>query len=236
MINTGNPRNAEYIQHAINYIESMPKIHEEISTINPMKIDEERMEELYKETYHIDFKASALSVVIKKYNSTCKDHQVLQPLPENPPDWFNKMFNWASPEDSRKIWSEIINHYGTPTKKELVSVEELAKEIKNIYVPCSEEKKLSYVIAQHLVNKYKLPSQNRKWWMDCEKFVYDGDVKMRSAYQVRLDGEVRLISGSNCWYKLSDCTPYIEPSIIDIAKEKLGEEDFQKLIKEIKNA
>ncbi len=78
MINTGNPRNAEYIQHAINYIESMPKIHEELSTLNPMKIDEERFYKIWNKK-----DISEIEDILSEYNSTCKDHQVLQPLPSD---------------------------------------------------------------------------------------------------------------------------------------------------------
>jgi len=128
MINTGNPRNAEYIQHAINYIESMPKIHEEISTLNPMKIDEERLNKWniskYGEPFH---PLSDMKKAVDYYNSTLEDHQVLQPLPSEMPELFggsiDKRFYITDTVTMDDLYQEIRNHYGTPTKKELVSTE-----------------------------------------------------------------------------------------------------------------
>ena len=116
MINTGNPRNAEYIQHAINYIESMPKIHEELSTINPMRIDEERMNDISMSLYEERISPmSDMKRMIDKYNSTCKDHQVLQPLPSEMPESFGYYYGNNVASD---VWDKIIQHYGTP-KSEL---------------------------------------------------------------------------------------------------------------------
>ena len=112
-------------------------------------------------------------------------------------------------------------------------MEELAKEIKNIYVPCSEEKKLSYVIAQHLVNKYGLNPPKREWWMDLKEgekfkdgkggvFIFDG------MFYIGSDGVYS--------HPANKSTPYIEPSIHDKVKEKLGIELYEELMKEVKGA
>ena len=205
---------------------------EELSTLNPMKIDEERMKECFEQVFTKDiYLKSHFKTIVDQYNSTIEDHQVFQPLPSEMPSWFARLFNWASPEDSRKIWSEIINHYGTPTKKELVSVEELAKEIKNIYVPCSEEKKLSYVIAQHLVNKYGLNPPNRDEFpfnlKKGDKFMWNG--------KIYLFEKLGLI-GEGCGYVDFDhCTPYTEPSIHDKFMASLSDEQ-KKMYEEIKEA
>lgn len=234
MINTGNPRNAEYIQHAINYIESMPKIHEELSTLNPNKIDEERFYKIWNKK-----DISEIEDILSEYNSTCKDHQVLQPLPENPPDWFNKMFNWASPEDSRKIWSEIINHYGTPTKKELVSVDELSRSIYNNSNTLNMNE--CTLVAQNLVNTYSLnPPKSDEWYEkaipNVTEYVCDNTVHVFTDYYIETHGRRVWIQSNALGHLLSDCTPYHEPSLHDKVKEKLGIELYDEFMKEVKGA
>ena len=174
MINTGNPRNAEYIQHAINYIESMPKIHEELSTLNPMKIDEERMIGIWNNyPFSYNYGISGMSEMIKQYNSTLKDHQVFQPLPSEMPKELRDKYIKDDSYFLKDMWQELIKHYGTPTKKELVSVEELEKEIRIAYNKVDSSWKS---IAQHIIDTYSLNPAKREWWMDCEKFVYKGRV------------------------------------------------------------
>jgi len=200
-------------------------------TLNPMKIDEERMKKMFLERYSFNWDNTQVKEMTKQYNSTLKDHQVLQPLPENPPDWFNKMFNWASPEDSRKIWSEIINHYGTPTKKELVSVEELEKELFQIYgnhkLACS----VTFSMAKHIIDTYSFNPPKREWWMDLK----EGDKFIGSDGRVcTFNGNHIVESSNNGNYYLNRCTPYIEPSIHDKVKEKLGNELYEEFMKEVK--
>jgi len=201
-------------------------------SLNPMKIDEEMMATCFEEVFTKDIYAkSNFKTIVDKYNSTLEDHQVLQPLPENPPDWFNKMFNWASSEDSRKIWSEIINHYGTPTKKELVSVEELEKELFQIYgnhkLACS----VTFSMAKHIIDTYSLNPPKREWWMDLK----EGDKFIGSDGRVcTFNGNHIVESSNNGNYYLNRCTPYIEPSIHDKVKEKLGNELYEEFMKEVK--
>ena len=202
-----------------------------LSTLNPMRIDEERMNDISMSLYEERISPmSDMKRMIDKYNSTCKDHQVLQPLPENPPDWFNKMFNWASPEDSRKIWSEIINHYGTPTKKELVSVEKLDEEIcalHRVIMPAT-----SKLIAQHIVDTYSLNPPKREWWMDLKY----GEWYKDHGNHKSVFSHVALISTNGGISNIQNCTPCIEPSIHDKVKEKLGIELYEEFMKEVKGA
>lgn len=227
MINTGNPRNAEYIQHAINYIESMPKIHEEISTLNPMKIDEERMKEVYRKIHPMNFyEHSQIKIFIEKYNSTLEDHQVLQPLPKDKPDWFE----WSLDTSKYDLWDKLIKEYGTPTKKELVSVEKLDEEIcalHRVIMPAT-----SKLIAQHLVNKYGLNPPKREWWMDLKY----GEWYKDHGNHKSVFSHVALISTNGGISNIQNCTPYIEPSIHDKVKEKLGNELYEEFMKEVKGA
>ena len=158
---------------------------------------------------------------------------MLQPLPENPPDWFNKMFNWASPEDSRKIWSEIINHYGTPTKKELVSVEELAKEFLELQQQAYYGVRWETKLAQHIIDTYSLNPPKREWWRYCEKFMYKGRVYKKYSYEIFLDGHT-VLHAELSRHDLKDCTPYIEPSIHDKFMASLSDEQ-KKMYEELEN-
>lgn len=55
-----------------------------LSTINPMKIDEERfMNCFYNHFQETMFAKRNLNIVFDEYNSTLEDHQVLQPLPSD---------------------------------------------------------------------------------------------------------------------------------------------------------
>lgn len=106
----------------------MPKIHEELSTLNPIKIDEERMNDISMSLYEERISPmSDMKRMIDKYNSTCKDHQVLQPLPSEMPELFDgsidKRFYITDTVTIDDLYQEIRKHYGTPTKKELVSTE-----------------------------------------------------------------------------------------------------------------
>ncbi len=241
MINTGNPRNAEYIQHAINYIESMPKIHEELSTLNPMKIDEERMNDISMSLYEERISPmSDMKRMIDKYNSTCKDHQVLQPLPSEMPELFDgsidKRFYITDTVTIDDLYQEIRNHYGTPTKKELVSVEELDEEIcalHRVIMPAT-----SKLIAQHLVNKYGLNPPKRDEWYEkaipnVTEYVCDNTVHVFTDYYIETHGRRVWIQSNALGHLLSDCTPYTEPSIHDKFMASLSDEQ-KKLYEEMK--
>lgn len=225
MINTGNPRNAEYIQHAINYIESMPKIHEELSTLNPNKIDEERFYKIWNKK-----DISEIEDILSEYNSTCKDHQVLQPLPSEIPKELRDKYIKDDSYFLKDMWQELIKHYGTPTKKELVSVEELDEEIcalHRVIMPAT-----SKLIAQHIIDTYSLNPPKREWWMDLK----EGDKFIGSDGRVcTFNGNHIVESSNNGNYYLNRCTPYIEPSIHDKFMASLSDEQ-KKMYEEIKES
>jgi len=231
MINTGNPRNAEYIQHAINYIESMPKIHEELSTLNPMKIDEERFKSIYNSLPSLGFEASFSQDTVKEYNSTLEDHQVLQPLPSEIPKELRDKYIKDDSYFLKDMWQELIKHYGTPTKKELVSVEKLDEEIcalHRVIMPAT-----SKLIAQHIVDTYSLNPPKREWWMDLK----EGDkFKDGTGGVFIFDGMFYIGSDGVYSHPANKSTPYIEPSIHDKVKEKLGIELYEEFMKEVKGA
>ena len=199
---------------------------QKLSTLNPNKIDEERFYKIWNKK-----DISEIEDILSEYNSTCKDHQVLQPLPSEIPKELRDKYIKDDSYFLKDMWQELIKHYGTPTKKELVSVEELAKEIKNIYVPCSEEKKLSYVIAQHLVNKYGLnPPKRDEFPFNLKK----GD-KFKIEGSTRVLDSISLNATDGVSFPLSECTPYTEPSLHDKVKEKLGSDLYEEFMKEVKN-
>ena len=245
MINTGNPRNAEYIQHAINYIESMPKIHEELSTLNPMKIDEERMNDISMSLYEERISPmSDMKRMIDQYNSTCKDHQVLQPLPSEMPELFggsiDKRFYITDTVTMDDLYQEIRNHYGTPTKKELVSVEELSNELGKLNVDLSDEGDFIKDIAQHIIDTYSLNPPKRDEWYEkaipnVTEYVCDNTVHVFTDYYIETHGRRVWIQSNALGHLLSDCTPYHEPSIHDKFMASLSDEQ-KKMYEEIKEA
>lgn len=196
-------------------------------TLNPMKIDEERLVRAWKTT-------PSIKEAIKYYNSTCKDHQVLQPLPKDKPDWFE----WSLDTSKYDLWDELVKTYGTPTKKELPSVEELDEEIcalHRVIMPAT-----SKLIAQHLVNKYSLPSKKEEWWMNLkegERFV-NGNKIMES------DGCIYLFGRGEGVSDVNDCSPYTEPSAREKLKAKgvtddeinelINQHEKQEFMKEVK--
>ena len=217
-------------------------------TLNPMKIDEERMATCFEEVFTKDIYAkSNFKTIVDKYNSTLEDHQckyckamtsqpdeecylapqVLQPLPKDKPDWFE----WSLDTSKYDLWDELVKTYGTPTKKELVSVEELEKEIYDSTVNLNDNE--CKVLAKSLVNKYGLNPPKREWWMDCEKFMYKGRVYKKYSYEIFPDGHT-VLHAELSRHDLKDCTPYIEPSIHDKVKEKLGTELYEEFMKEVK--
>jgi len=53
-------------------------------TLNPMRIDEERMRECFEQVFTKDiYLKSHFKTIVDQYNSTLEDHQVLQPLPSD---------------------------------------------------------------------------------------------------------------------------------------------------------
>jgi hypothetical protein len=140
-------------------------------TLNPMKIDEERMRECFEQVFTKDiYLKSHFKTIVDQYNSTCEDHQVLQPLPSDIPAKIGRMICEYARDNNMSIddiWKEIFDHYGTPTQKELPSVEELDEEIcalHRVIMPAT-----SKLIAQHLVNLFGLNPPKREWWMDLKE-------------------------------------------------------------------
>jgi hypothetical protein len=204
-------------------------------TLNPMKIDEERMRECFEQVFTKDiYLKSHFKTIVDQYNSTCEDHQVLQPLPSDIPAKIGRMIYEYARDNNMSIddiWKEIFDHYGTPTQKELPSVEELDEEIcalHRVIMPAT-----SKLIAQHIIDTYSLNPPKREWWMDLkddDSLIYKGNVKTFAS----LDKRARITLKEGGWVYADDCTPYIEPTTIDICKEKLGTELFEKLMKEVK--
>ncbi len=208
-----------------------------LSTLNPMRIDEERMNDISMSLYEERISPmSDMKRMIDQYNSTCKDHQVLQPLPSEMPELFggsiDKRFYITDTVTMDDLYQEIRNHYGTPTKKELVSVEELGKEIADIHVPFGDERKLSRLIAQHIIDTYSLNPPKREWWMDLKEgekfkdgkggvFIFDG------MFYIGSDGVYS--------HPANKSTPYIEPSIHDKFMASLSDEQ-KKMYEEIKES
>ena len=207
-----------------------------LSTLNPMKIDEERMKKIHHKFYDITYSKSQTKRIVQEYNSAIEDHQVLQPLPSEMPELFggsiDKRFYITDTVTMDDLYQEIRNHYGTPTKKELVSVEELGKEIADIHVPFGDERKLSRLIAQHIIDTYSLNPAKREWWMDLKEgekfkdgkggvFIFDG------MFYIGSDGVYS--------HPANKSTPYIEPSIHDKFMASLSDEQ-KKMYEEIKES
>jgi hypothetical protein len=133
-------------------INSMDKIlTEELPDFNPMKIDEERMTNIYKKTGGQKFKISYTQDAVKEYNSTLPSPLV--PLPKEMPKEF---YDVAKMHSSHGTWQWLLEHYGTPSKEPLPSVEELERELKTLPIKEIDEIKQ---IAQHLHSKYSLQTK-----------------------------------------------------------------------------
>ena len=103
-------------------------------TLNPNKIDEERMATCFEEVFTKDIYAkSNFKTIVDKYNSTCKDHQVLQPLP--------------SDEKTLNKISNIIIRY----KDEHIYIEEAEKQI--------IEEVISPILASHVARILELEEE-----------------------------------------------------------------------------
>jgi hypothetical protein len=199
-------------------------------TLNPMKIDEERMRECFEQVFTKDiYLKSHFKTIVDQYNSTCEDHQVLQPLPSDIPAKIGRMIYEYARDNNMSIddiWKEIFDHYGTPTKKELVSVEKLDEEIcalHRVIMPAT-----SKLIAQHIIDTYSLNPAKREWWMDLKygDEYFFGKIKYKFK-QLRIEAS----NGGIMW--LDMCTPYIEPSIHDKFMASLSDEQ-KKMYEEMK--
>ena len=103
-------------------------------TLNPNKIDEERMATCFEEVFTKDIYAkSNFKTIVDKYNSTIGDHQVLQPLPSD-----EKTLN--------KIYNIIIRY-----KDEHIYIEEAEKQI--------IEEVISPILAYHVARIKELEEE-----------------------------------------------------------------------------
>jgi hypothetical protein len=116
-----------------------------------MRIDEERMTNIYKKTGGQKFKISYTQDAVKEYNSTLPSPLV--PLPKEMPKEF---YDVAKMHSSHGTWQWLLEHYGTPSKEPLPSVEELERELKTLPIKEIDEIKQ---IAQHLHSKYSLQTK-----------------------------------------------------------------------------
>ena len=105
-------------------------LKEELSTLNPMKIDEDRMKKMFLERYSFNWDNTQVKEMTKQYNSTIGDHQVLQPLP--------------SDEKTLNKISNIIIRY----KDEHIYIEEAEKQI--------IEEVISPILASHVARILEL--------------------------------------------------------------------------------
>lgn len=200
-------------------INSMDKIlTEELPDFNPMKIDEERFKELWEKGLpHRDWDTSWMKELVEKYNSTLPSPLV--PLPKEIPGWFMATYVQSA---RLALWQELLQHYGTPSKEPLPSVEELAKEMLNVWnVNTFNE------VAEYVIEKYSL--HPREWWQEWWMKLKKGDKFMRGdvIYTVREHGSC-LISENGDILFTDQCAPYVPPTAQDIiAKHNLTDEEVR---------
>lgn len=217
-------------------------IQEELSTFNPMKIDEERFKNIYNKTGARGFEASFSQDAVKEYNSTLEDHQVLQPLPDEMPDEFKLNYSLMT---APYTWNWLVKTYSSPTKKELVSVDELEKEFLSIVrsLPLVGGAFHISLLAQHIIDTYSLNPPKREWWMDLkksDKFMFNGKVKF--LHHINDRPELHTEEGGVVY--ADQCAPYIEPTIFDRLKAKgvtddeinelINQHEKQEFMKEVK--
>lgn len=167
------------------------------------RIDEERFLRIYRRNYTIN-----IDDAIKEYNSTLPP--ALKPLPKEMPEWFAPHMTRA------ELWDQVVSYYGTPEPKpSLPTVEELAKEMLNVWnVNTFNE------VAEYVINKYSLHA--REWWQDLkegDKFMFEGKVRRFQRF---------VLESRDRYCGLSDCTPYTPPTASEIiAKHNLSEEEVK---------
>jgi hypothetical protein len=225
-------------------------LNKELSKLNPMRIDEERICEIYNEGECKSFRE-----IIQEYNSNLPEYvdwkkaydtllseiktsnawyeskiaelkkEQLVPLPEEMPEEFRDEHDRF--RSAYISWQWVVNHYGTP-QKELPSDSELERDIFRVINQYVTPETMSYNLSKHLIAKYKLDGKKEEWWMGLKK----GDKFMvKNRVEVFSDLMINSIKGDE--YFISACHPYTEPSIHDIAREKLGDELYEKLMKEV---
>ncbi len=152
--------------------------------------------------------------IISEYGTPANN---LQPLPKATPYEFVGLFNET--HSPRKIWEWLLKHYGTPEPKQpLPTVEELAKEMLNVWnVNTFNE------VAEYVINKYSLHA--REWWQGDIKGM---KVKLSTGEVKELDGSLYARTGIGSFISINAITPYTPPSAQDIiAKHNLSEEEVK---------
>ncbi len=152
--------------------------------------------------------------IISEYGTPANN---LQPLPKATPYEFVGLFNET--HSPRKIWEWLLKHYGTPEPKQpLPTVEELAKEMLNVWnVNTFNE------VAEYVINKYSLHA--REWWQGDIKGM---KVKLSTGEVKELDGSLYARTGIGSFISINAITPYTPPSASEIiAKHNLSEEEIR---------
>ena len=201
-------------------VEDVEKLIKELHDFQ--RIDEERMREVFMKhpnSRHIKYDNSFIVRLIQEYNSTLPP--ALVPLPKEMP---KDLTRFAMGHDVDEVWDKIISEYGTPEPKpNLPTVEELAKEMLNVWnVNTFNE------VAEYVINKYSL--HTREWWQDLkegDKFMWKGQVKTFRGYEIEHKLYIEPFP-SMVYCPASDCTPYTHPTAEDIiAKHNLTEEEVK---------
>lgn len=182
------------------------------------RIDEERIFDLYRT---LSFKDT-----IKEYNSALPT--ALVPLPKEMP---KDLTRFAMGHDVYEVWDKIISEYGTPEPKpSLPTVEELAKEMLNVWnVNTFNE------VAEYVINKYSLHA--REWWQDAiphsTQFKYNDTVYTFSEYSYESSTQKTWIHNTGGGKILSShCTHYTAPTADDIIKKHNLSEKEVKILRE----
>jgi hypothetical protein len=113
------------------------------------RIDEERMTNLWERKFNKMY-LSSVQKLIQEYNSTLPSPLV--PLPKEMPKEF---YDVAKMHSSHGTWQWLLEHYGTPSKEPLPSVEELEKELSKLWGKDIEM--IQKGVAKYLHSKYSLP-------------------------------------------------------------------------------
>jgi hypothetical protein len=211
---------------------------EDHQVLQPLPSVDELKEEVYKLTNSLSH--TECEVISKHfYSKYSTPKSELQPLPsEMPKEFRNILQDYYTLKTSTRehdVWQEFRNHYGTPTKKELVSDQDLSDEIYDLAWHELTPKECDK-LAEYLVRKYSLNPPKREWWMDLK----EGDKFMCSLSHEgvetlhHIETEPRFYISEDTCFTLNHCTPYHEPSIHDKVKDKLGIELYEEFMKEVK--
>lgn len=194
------------------------------------RIDEERMGKILNNIvgssiyYDQLLQKSVTLEAVRIYNSTLSkapaQPPALKPLPKEMP---KDLTRFAMGHDVYEVWDKIISEYGTPEPKpSLPTVEELAKEMLNVWnVNTFNE------VAEYVINKYSLHA--REWWQGDFKGL---KVKTSIGAIKELDGKLYVRLDVGVFTTINNYTPYTPPTASEIiAKHSLTEEEVR-LIRE----